>query len=289
MGQSSPTGIDAQKAKRNYEDTLRHLQEPERDFLEIGRLLIECKDSRYFEVLGYSGFVEYVRKGLKGKIEYSTATRCMHHHRFSTGPLSPGVHILRRIGKAKMDLLLPIAEDGRMSSELWKWAEDATWEQFRRDKNRYKSFVRPTSRAGEEGSRHRKIQQKVREIGESLGRYAQTEYPSYPSKEYRYDVVWKTHELVLGATHVFEVCDKGGDLEHDINKLAYAYSTMGHPHLLLVVAKPQDKSAAESLVSRGAGGDMSRNLTVVTAQRIDQLYDELELPTISEFINLFIR
>lgn len=280
---------DVERAKRNYEDTLRHLQEPERDFLEIGRLLIDCKENRYFEVLKYRGFVEYVQLAFKGKMEYSTATRLMRHHRFSRSPLSPGVHILRKIGKAKMDLLLTMAEAGQMSSELWKWAEDATWEQFRRDKNRYKLFMRSTSMAGGEGSKHREIQEKLKEIGESLGRYAQIEYPSYPSKEYRYDVVWKTYERVLGATHVFEICDKGGDLEHDINKLAYAYKTMGQPRLLLIVAKPQDKSAAESLVSRGAGGDMSRNLIVETTQKIDQLYVELTQPSIRDFINLFIR
>jgi hypothetical protein len=289
MEKVQQTDTDVERAKRNYEDTLRHLQEPERDFLEIGRLLIECKENRYFEVLRYRGFVEYVKRGLEGKMEYSTATRCMRHCRFSGTRLSPGVHILRKVGKAKMDLLLPIAEAGQMNSELWKWAEDATWEQFRRDKNRYKPFMRPTSMGGGEGSKHREIQQKLKEVGESLGRYAQIEYPSYPSKEYRYDVVWKTYERVLGATHVFEVCDKGGDIEHDINKLAYAYKTMGQPRLLLIVAKPQDKSAAESLVARGAGGDMSRNLIVETAQKIGQLYVEVAQPSIRDFIDLFIR
>jgi len=182
-----------------------------------------------------------------------------------------------------------MAEAGQMSPELWKWAVDATWEEFRRDKNRYKPFIRQASVPGVGGSRHREIQERIREIGESLGRYAQMEYPSYPSREYRYDVVWKAFEQAVGATHVFEVCDKGGDLEHDINKLAYAYKTIGQPHLLLIVAKPQDRSAAKSLVARGAGGDMSRNLVVETAQKIDQLYIELTQPSIRDFINLFMK
>lgn len=290
------TDADVERAKRNYEDTVRHLQEPERDFLEIGRLLAECKEYQFFKALGYGSFKGYVQAAFKkeDELEHSTAWRFMRHYQLSREPDSPPPSVLRRIGKAKMDLLLRRAEAGQVSPDLWKMAETDTWEKLRAYLRRYKPLGRPTPTTGNEICKrtHREIQENIEKIGESLGKYAQLEYSSYPSKDYRYDVVWKTFEHAVGATHVFEVCDKGGYLEHDINKLGYAYKTMAQPRLFLIVARPQDIDEAKSRVSGGSSGDMARNLLILTAQEIEQFYSELWLEPSSSlrlFVNLFIK
>jgi hypothetical protein len=199
--------LEKERAKHNRDETLRHLSvnARQREFLEIGRLLTECKEQQYFRALNYPSFWEYVKSGLEGKIKPPDASRDMWHCRLSKDRNGRPPEVLRKIGKAKMDLLLTLARAGQVSPELWKMAEDYSFEKLRRELSRYRSLGRPVPITGEEGSRHREIQVKITGMGESLGKYAQIEYWDYPQKKYKYDVVWKNFEQALGVTHVFEV------------------------------------------------------------------------------------
>lgn len=281
---------EKERAERNRDDTLRLLQVKarKREFVEIGRLLSECEEQQHFRTLDYRSFKEYVESCLK--TDYPAATRDKRTYELmrSSGDISPDT--VRNIGKGKMRLLLRLAERDRVTPELWKRAEVLTFEELRRLLKRYRPQAGLVAMTGEEHSRHKDVQEKIREIGENLGKYAQTEYPSYPSKQYLFDVVWKTFEQAVGVTHVFEVC-WGSPFKGDLPKLSYAYRWMGQPHLFLVVANEEDKRNAKSLVSSGTmPGDATQNLAIRTVQEIEQLYkDFFEPGSLREFVDLFLK
>jgi hypothetical protein len=283
---------EKERAERNHQEILQLLQvkQREREFLEIGRLLDECEERQYFRAFGCRSLKEYVESVLK--TDYPAATRDKRIYGLSKRPGGPSRNTLRKIGKGKMCLLLRRAEKDQVTPELWKMAEsdDYTFDKLRRGLKRYRPPGRPVSMKIGEGSRHKDIQEKIKEIGESLGKYATTEYPSYPSKEFKYDVVWKAFEPAVGVTHVFEVCWES-PYKGDIPKLSYAYKNMGRPRLFLVLAKQEDKDKAKSLVSRGLTDEMSQNLTMLTVQEVEQLYGLLfqEESLVRYFIDLFMK
>jgi len=289
---SQMDAVEKERARRNHEDILRllRIKERERDFLEVGRLLDECKEYQYFHAFGYRSFKEYVESGLR--TDYPARTRDRRIYLLTKKPRGPSPDTLRTIGKGKMMLLLRRAERDQVTQELWNQAQgkDVTFDALRRILKRYRPLGRPVPVTDGEGSRHKDIQEKIKEIGENLGKYAQTEYPSGRSKRYLFDVVWKTFEQALGVTHVFEVC-WGSPFKGDLPKLWYAHKNMGQPRLFLVVAKEEDKRKAESLVSDGAtAGDMAQDLAIRTAQEIEQLHEELfkEGP-LRDFVSLFVK
>jgi hypothetical protein len=283
-----------EQARRNHDKILKLLESNKREslFLEFGRLLTECNERQYFKTFGRRSLKQYIQSDFAGKMEYSWATRCMYHYQLLDIPGSPPPSTLQNIGKAKMDLLITRAKRGQVTPELWKMAEDknVTWEALRKYLKRYKPLTKSTPMACDERSKHSETQDKIVEIGERLGKYAQREYPSYPSKDFRYDVAWKTFEQATGLTHVFEVC-WGNEYKGDLPKLWYAYKNMGQPRLFLVVATEEDKKKAESLVSSGAtAGDMAQNLAIRTVEQIDELHKELFEPgALRDFISLFIK
>lgn len=284
--------IEKDIARRNHEELIRLLlsEKRESEFLEIGRLLAECKKQQYFRALKYASFKQYVENELKSRnVSYNYATRYMGVYELLNMPGGPPSRsTLQDIGMTKAFLLLPRAKRGEVTQAQWNAATRLTYGDLLRELQREERLGKPTLVRGRESPQHRDIQKNIQQIGTSLGKYAQIEYPvslGSPSKEWKYDVVWKPYERALGVTHVFEVCLEGGSIDHDITKLGYAYRTMGLPRLFLIVAKPEDISLAKSCAS----DDMARNLEVLEAQRIRQLYEELSLPAIRDFINLFIR
>jgi hypothetical protein len=285
--------IEKDMAQRNHQELIRLLESEKREseFLEIDRLLTECKEEQNFRALNYPSFRQYVENELRSRnVSYAYATRYMGVYGLLGMPGGPPTrNTLQQIGMTKAFLLLPRAKRGEITQARWKDAMKLTYADLLRDLQREERLGGPTRVRNRQSPQHRDIQKKIQQIGKSLGKYAQIEYPVHldsPSKELlKYDVVWKTYEKALGATHVFEVCLEGGVIDHDITKLGYAYRNMGQPRLFLIVAKPEHISLAKSYVP----SDMAKNLEVLMAQRIHQLYDELSLPTIRDFINLFMK
>jgi hypothetical protein len=283
-----------EQAQRNHDEILNLIDSDKREslFLEIGRLLSQCDERQYFKAFGRGSLKQHIQSDFADKMEYSWATRCIHHYLLTKSPNGQSPDVLLRIGKAKMDLLLRRAEAGQVNPELWKMAEDknVTWEVLRAYLKRYKPLGTSTPIPADRGSKHSQMQDKIVEIGERLGKYAQREYPSYPSKDFRYDVAWKTFEHAIGLTHVFEVC-WANEYKGDLPKLWYAYKNMGQPRLFLVVAKEEDKKKAQSLVSSGAtAGDMAQNLAIRTVEQIDELHNRLfEAGALRDFVSLFIK
>jgi hypothetical protein len=283
---------DVERAQRNREDTLRLLRvkQRERDFLEIGRLLDECHEYQYFRAFGCKSFKEYVESTLK--TDYPAATRDRRIYQLTKRLGGPSADSIRKIGKGKMRLLLRTAERDQVTPELWEQAQmkSITYAELGMILKRYRPLGRPIPITTGTASRHKDIQERIKEIGEEIGRYAQTEYPSDPAKQYLFDVVWKKFEQAQGVTHVFEVC-WGSPFKGDLPKLWYAYKNMGQPRLFLVVAREEDKRKAESLVSSGAtAGDMAQNLAIRTAQQIEQLHEDLfRRGPLREFISLFMK
>jgi hypothetical protein len=288
------TNTFVEQAGRNHDEILKLLESNKREslLLEFGRLLAECNERQYFKTFGRGSLKQYIQSDFAGKMEYSWATRCMHHYLLTKPPIGQSPDVLLRIGKSKMDLLLRRARGGHVDPELWKMAEDKnlTSAELRAYLKRYKPLTKSMLIAGDERSKHGETQDKIVEIGERLGKYAQREHPSYPSKDFRYDVVWKTFEQALGLTHVFEVC-WANEYKGDLPKLWYAYKNMGQPRLFLVVAREEDKKKAELLVSSGAtAGDMAQNLAIQTVEQIDELHKRLFEPgALRDFITLFIK
>jgi hypothetical protein len=280
-----------ERARRNHEEIIRLLESEKREseFLEIGRLLKQCKEQQHFRALNYPSFRQYVEKELRSSnVSYAHATRYIGVYELMDRPDGPPRRTLQDVGMAKAFLLLPKAKRGEVTLADWEAAAGLTFGDLLRARQRDERLGKPSLVRGRESPRHRGIQKKIQEIGASLGKYAQIEYRvslGSPSKEWKYDVVWKTYERALGVTHVFEVCLDGGSIDHDMTKLGYAYRTLGLPRLFLIVAKPEDVSLARSCAS----GDMARNLEVLEARTIQQLHEELWQPTIWDFIDLFMR
>jgi hypothetical protein len=284
--------LEKERTQRNHEEIIRLLESENRAdaFLEIGRLLNDCKNQKHFRAMGYLSFKEYVQSELKSRnLSYDYATRYIGVYALLNMRNGPPRSTLQDIGFGRAYLLLPRAKKGEVSPAQWKEAKTLSFGELWKDLQRDARFGGITSVRGRESPEHRDIQNRIQQIGTSLGRYTQKEYPVHldsPSKGLlKYDVVWKTHERVLGVTHVFEVCLEGGSIDHDINKLGYTYRTMDLPRLFLVVAEPEDMDLAKSLAS----GDMAQNLEVLTARRIHQLHNELRSPTIRDFIDLFMK
>ena len=121
-----------------------------------------------------------------------------------------------------------------------------------------------------EPSVHTEIKRRIKELGEILGKHAVQEYPS---KLYNCDVVWKDSNQALGATHVFEIQHRG-ELHRAINSLLYAYKTLSSPCLFLIVTVPEDGDKARQVVHT-AHREMEQNLTVLTREQIERLYNNL--------------
>jgi len=259
-----------EKALLNRQETLRllKLKGRERDFLEIGRLLTECKERSYWGALGYADFKDYVQSALATKgMSYSYATRFMKVYRFSNSSEGHS-RDLANICFSKLYILVEQERKGEVTPALWDRARTLTFKQLI-SKLGYKGGE-PAPMSDKEASVHTGIKRRIKELGEILGKYAIEEYPS---ELYNYDVVWKDSEQALGATHVFEIQHRG-DLHRAINSLLYAYETLSSPRLFLIVTVPEDGDKARQVVHT-THREMEQNLTVLTREQIERLYNNL--------------
>ncbi len=270
-----------EQARRNREETIRLVAEVMHDFLQIGRLLTECSEGRYWRVLGYGNFMEYVQYSLPFNNSYSWATRLMNIYRLSTTPIAPPKDRLIKIGISKLCLLVTKGRRGELNEALWNKAETLSYRELAAELG-YKGVGKPTVVRDEQTYTHEEIQRKIKEIGKILGRYAKGEYRK---GFYIYDVVWKSSQRVQGVSHVFEVQHKG-TLESALAKLLHGYHTMGHPLLFLVVTTSEDQNKAGELLSSGAFAEIANALTVLSPEEIDQLHGSLS--PFEGIINTFI-
>jgi hypothetical protein len=118
--------------------------------------------------------------------------------------------------------------------------------------------------------RHEELKRKIREIGETLGKYATAEFHATP---YIYDVVWKDTEGLPRPSHVFEVQDKGS-VDLALAKLQHARD-MWRPKLFLVVTGENDKTKVDALLRpflQGTFHGISKDTTILTGEVIDDLH-----------------
>ena len=132
---------------------------------------------------------------------------------------------------------------------------------------------------------HAELKDKLREIGEILGKYAKTEYPS---DIFTYDVVWKDEDegSPLAPSHVFEV-QHHGQLDHALSALKHARDIWRPHYLFLVVTEEKDRRKAEDLVRPRLAGlyhEIQRNTVILTAEDVRRLHS-----TLTEFSDVIKR
>ena len=118
--------------------------------------------------------------------------------------------------------------------------------------------------------RHEELKRKVKEIGETLGKYPAAEFHAAP---YVYDVVWKDAEGLPRPSHVFEVQDKGS-VDLALAKLQHARD-MWRPKLFLIVTGESDRNKIDLLLRpylQGTFHGISRDTKVLTGEVIDDLH-----------------
>ena len=112
---------------------------------------------------------------------------------------------------------------------------------------------------------HKDAQQMLVEIGQVLGRYAETEFDHY-------DVVWRDSASAPRLSHVFEV-QISGSVDSALTRLKQAYETQ-RSKIFLVVADERDKRFAGRRLS-GSFHEIWEAVTVIGAGELQQLHDAL--------------
>jgi hypothetical protein len=119
-------------------------------------------------------------------------------------------------------------------------------------------------------SLHEILKFKIKDIGESFGKIARTEFSEPP---YQYDVVWKEFEA-LPPSHVFEIQAKG-NLNGALSKLQHA-NDMWRSKLFLVVSDERDKAKADMLLRpywQGTFHRIGRHTMVLTPVIIERIHE----------------
>ena len=119
-------------------------------------------------------------------------------------------------------------------------------------------------------SLHSSLQEKVRQIGSMLGKYAKEKYPASP---YIYDVIWKEVEGLPRPCHVFEVQDKGS-VDSALAKLQHARD-MWKPKMFLIVTGEKDRKKIEALLQpfmQGTFHGIRKDTIVLMAEDIEEIY-----------------
>jgi len=118
---------------------------------------------------------------------------------------------------------------------------------------------------------HKNIVDMIKEIGEMLGFYTETEEYT-PDKVHRIDVTWRDHPT-HSPLKVWEV-ETSGNVVLALARLKHAFD-FWHSELYLVVSDAKTKEKAESIV-RGAFAGIEKFLTVIGADEITNLYNSLK-------------
>jgi hypothetical protein len=120
---------------------------------------------------------------------------------------------------------------------------------------------------------HEHLKELLRQIGDILGYYPQTEVHEPP---YVYDVVWRTFPQAPRPSFVFEVQDKGNLIEA-LAKLQHAKDTWGSK-LFLTVTGDRDRRRIDKLVApllTGTFHRLARDLVLLHPEQLDRLYEPL--------------
>jgi hypothetical protein len=120
---------------------------------------------------------------------------------------------------------------------------------------------------------HEHLKELLRQIGDILGYYPQTEVHESP---YVFDVVWRTFPQAPRPGFVFEVQDKGNLIEA-LAKLQHAKDTWGS-RLFLTVTGDRDRRRIEKLVApllTGTFHRLARDLVLLYPEQLERLYEPL--------------
>lgn len=120
---------------------------------------------------------------------------------------------------------------------------------------------------------HEHLKELLRQIGDILGYYPQTEVHESP---YVYDVVWRTFPQAPRPGFVFEVQDKGNLIEA-LAKLQHAKDTWGSK-LFLTVTGDRDRRRIDKLVApllTGTFHRLARDLVLLHPEQLERLYEPL--------------
>lgn len=259
-----------QEAVENRERTLTLVDQTAQNFLEIGRLLKECNDRKYWAILGYKSFKDYVNYlNLPATKSYTWATRFIGIYEMSMHPLAPPKEQFMRIGVSKLSRLLPLVRKGTLTRALLDKATTLSDRELRHELGQNVTLSKGSwQKVLETQDIHKEIQNTIEEIGNILGRFTKGEYRSGP---YQYDVVWKEAQRI---SHVFEI-QVGGNVDNALSKLKDAYYNMGQPNLLLIVASQEDRSRAEQLLSVSADNEFTAAILLISAEQIEEIYKSI--------------
>jgi hypothetical protein len=112
---------------------------------------------------------------------------------------------------------------------------------------------------------HREAQQMLVEIGQMLGRHAETEFEHY-------DVVWRESARAPRLSHVFEV-QIAGSVDSALTRLKHAYDTQ-RSRPFLVIADERDTRFAGKRMS-GSFHEIQPYVTVIGVGELQRLYESL--------------
>jgi len=233
--------------------------------LEIGRLLKECQDKRYWHTLGYKNFREYVQLlRLPIQRSYSWAMNMIGIYEMCSHKLAPQKEeVINKIGVSKLKLLIPISKKGLLTEALWEKAMVMNHQELSREVGHRYIYKPANSSKLQFPDIHSDVKSIIDNIGKILGKLTK---PEYQVKQYQYDAIWRDAERI---THVFEV-QVEGNLDSAISKLEYAYYNMGYPNLFLIVAKDEDYSKASQIFTRSEKLEMASSTFIM---RPDELFD----------------
>lgn len=113
---------------------------------------------------------------------------------------------------------------------------------------------------------HKEAQAMLVEIGEMLGRYAQTEF------EY-YDVVWRESASSPRLSHVFEV-QIAGSVDSALTRLKHAYDAQRSRPFLIVADERSANFAGRRLT--GSFHEIWEAITVIGTGELQRLYESLK-------------
>lgn len=280
-----------QKALSIHQEILNLLKRRSRDrdhrtFKRIGELLTEFRDNDYCHYLGHENFKQYVKDDLKGKVEYSYATRYIKIYKFFQEHTDYPDEWLNNISLGNLYSLVEKAQKGEVKPSLWRRANKLTIQQLRTELGSPTGEPPPIS--DDDPSLHTKIKLRIKEIGDMLGKYAQTEYPcssnsshdDYPhAQRHPCDVVWKDYAQAPEATHAFEV-QHGGDVDHALGTLSQARKNLNARPFLIVTSADKDAMVWHA---HERHPHIAKMLTVLTKDEIERLHKTLA--SVREYLN----
>ena len=129
----------------------------------------------------------------------------------------------------------------------------------------------------EEPLSHTTIQNKLVEIGQTLGFYAETEFEFY-------DVIWRESPKSQRISHVFEVQSKG-NIDSAFAKLKRAYQAQRSKPFLILSTESDTRRALKSLNSEFL--DIQEALIILSFPEIKKIHENLN--AIADILPSFLR